>query len=473
MAAQTNQLPVAGRLGLKIAATATLIGFVYGYDQGSIATALLFLTPDLHLSTFQATVVVTAVSVGTLVGALAGGNIANAIGRKRAMMAIAIGYALFSGLQALAFNAESLALVRFLLGLVVGVSIVAAPAFIAESTPKRIRGRMLVAFQIATISGIVVSYFIGLALAASENWRLILGLAAVPAIIAGLMLRSLPDTSRWYLMKGRRAEALDVLRRVDPEEDAEAQVSAIEDDLESTHKGSYTQLFRPPLRRAGIFVVGLGLLVQLTGINAIVYYSPTILKQVGFPSATDAILAAALLQAAGLVACIIAALIVDRWGRRPVLLSGVATMAFANAVLILAFAGGTRPALAFIGILLFLIGFSFGYGALVWVYVAESMPAQMRAIGGSALLTADLFANVVVGLFFLNAFQALGGALTFGIFFALAIISIAFIALLAPETKGRPLENIRAFWENGGRWPTHAPERGPLHADGTPEGQGM
>ncbi len=468
MTAQIDPLPPTGRLGLKIAFTATLIGAVYGYDQGSIATALLFLEPDFGLSTFQVTVVVAAVSVGALVGALVGGNIANAVGRKRAMMVIAVGYAVFSGLQALTVNAVSLALVRFLLGLVVGVSIVAAPAYIAESTPKRIRGRMLVAFQIATISGIVVSYFVGLALAGSENWRLILGLAAVPAAIAGLLLRTLPDTSRWYLMKGRRAEALDVLRRVDPEEDAESQARAIEEDLASTHKGSYAQLFRPPLRRAGLFVIGLGLLVQLTGINAIVYYSPTILKQVGFTSATDAIFAAALLQAAGLVACITAALIVDRWGRRPVLLSGVTTMAVANAVLIAAFAGGTRPALAFAGILLFLVGFSFGYGALVWVYVAESLPAQMRAIGGSALLTADLFANVVVGLFFLNALDALGGALTFGIFLVLAVISIAFIATLAPETKGRPLENIRSFWENGGRWPTNGSEGAMLPAEGSP-----
>ncbi len=447
-----------GRLGLKIAASATIIGVVYGYDQGSIATALLFLRPELGLSTLMVTIVVTAVSVGTLAGALAGGRIANAIGRKRSMMVIAIGYTLFSGLQALTVNGPSLAAVRFLLGIVVGISIVAAPAFIAESAPKRIRGRMLVGFQIATISGVVVSYFVGLALAGTGNWRLILALAAVPAVAAALLLRTLPDTSRWYLMKGRRREALDVLRRVDPEEDAEAQVRLIEADLADTDKGSYGQLFRPPLRRAGIFVIGLGLLVQLTGINAIVYYSPTILKQVGFPSDTDAILAAALLQTAGLLACITAALIVDRWGRRPVLMSGVATMAIANAVLIGAFSGGTRPVLAFVGILLFLIGFSFGYGALVWVYVAESLPAQMRAIGGSALLAADLFANIVIGLFFLNALEALGGARTFAVFLVLALISIVFIAILAPETKGRRLEDIRSFWANGGHWPDRPPD---------------
>jgi MFS transporter, SP family, galactose:H+ symporter len=151
--------------------------------------------------------------------------------------------------------------------------------------------------------------------------------------------------------------------------------------------------------------------------------------------------------------------VVDRWGRRPTLLTGVGTMALANGVLILAFALGPSPVLAFVGILLFIVGFNFGYGSLVWIYASESFPARLRTQGGSAMLTSDLLANFIVGVVFLNALGALGGALTFGIFMVLALFSLIFIYRLAPETKGRQLESIRTYWYNGGRWPEEAETR--------------
>ena len=117
---------------------------------------------------------------------------------------------------------------------------------------------------------------------------------------------------------------------------------------------------------------------------------------------------------------------------------------------------GGDPVLAFVGILLFVVGFNFGYGSLVWIYASESFPARLRTQGGSAMLTSDLFANFIVGVVFLNALGALGGSLTFGIFMVLALLSLIFIYRLAPETKGRQLESIRRYWYNGGRWPEEA-----------------
>ena len=133
-------------------------------------------------------------------------------------------------------------------------------------------------------------------------------------------------------------------------------------------------------------------------------------------------------------------------------------MAVANAILILAFALGPSPVLAFIGILLFIVGFNFGYGSLVWIYASESFPARLRTQGGSAMLTSDLFANFLVGVIFLNALGALGGSVTFAIFLILALLSLVFIYRLAPETKGRQLESIRHYWYNGGRWPEEEAE---------------
>ncbi len=134
-------------------------------------------------------------------------------------------------------------------------------------------------------------------------------------------------------------------------------------------------------------------------------------------------------------------------------------MAAANAILILAFALGPSPVLAFVGILLFVIGFNFGYGSLVWVYASESFPTRLRTQGGSAMLTSDLLANFIIGVVFLNALGALGGSVTFAIFLALAMFSLLFIYRLAPETKGRQLESIRHYWYNGGRWPDETDAR--------------
>ena len=441
------------RLNILIATTAAIVGLIYGYDLGSIASALLFLVPAFDLSTFMTSVVTSAVVLGQLLGALFAGRISNTIGRKRTMLYVALGYAVFAGLQGLSPNEWFLTVVRFLLGFAIGVSIVVAPAYIAESAPMRVRGSMLVTFQIATTSGIAIAYFVGAALAGTESWRLILSLSAIPAVIVLLLVVRLPDTARWLLMNGQREEAVDLLRRVNPDMDSEREADLIEEDLSYEEKGSFSELFQGRFRKAGLFVVGLGFLVQITGINAIVYYSPTIIQQVGVTSPTGAIIATGFVQVAGVIAEIAAFLVVDRWGRRPTLLTGISTMAFANLLLVFAYGLGLSAAFTLIGILLFTIGFSFGYGSLVWVYASESFPSRLRTQGGSAMLTADLFANFIVGVVFLSALGALGGSLTFGIFLLLSLFAIAFVYALAPETKGRQLEAIRSYWYNGGRWP--------------------
>jgi MFS family permease len=254
-------------------------------------------------------------------------------------------------------------------------------------------------------------------------------------------------------MNDQREEALDLVGKVQGDVAPEEEVERIEEDLAYEEKGSFLEIFQGRFRLASFFVITLGFLVQITGINAIVYYSPTIITQVGVEDPFRAIVVNGFIQVAGVVAVVVSFLVVDRWGRRPTLLTGVGTMAVANALLIVAFALGPSPVLAFIGILLFIIGFNFGYGSLVWIYASESFPARLRTQGGSAMLTSDLLANFIVGVVFLSALGALGGSLTFGIFLVLAIVSWVFIYALAPETKGRQLESIRQYWYNGAKWP--------------------
>lgn len=442
-----------GRFGVFVGVAATSVGLIYGYDTGAIAPALLFLGEDLSLGTVGKQVVASSVAAGQIVGALAGGRVANRFGRRATLVGVVLAFALFAILSGVAPTAWFLTAARFLLGLAIGVSLVVAPLFVAESSPATIRGALLALYQVSVIAGIVIAYFVGVGLAAVQGWRWILALSALPAVVVLAVVIRLPDTPRWYLMQGRREEAYKTLKRAEPSRNTDEGLRLIEEDLRHGERGTFRELFARPFTKAGVFVVVFGFLVQITGINGIVYYSPTILQDVGFDSATEAIIGAAFVQVAGLVSVAAALFMVDRWGRRPCIISGITVMVVANAVLIASFVIGQSPALSLAGIFLFVIGFNFGFGVLVWVYSSESLPARLRGVGASALLATDLTANLIIGLVFLSMFRALGGATMFSIFLALAVFALLFVFRYAPETKGRELEEIRGYWENDAHWP--------------------
>src|SRR6478672_11977510 len=211
-----TDLKASSRLGLLVAASAATVGVIYGYDQSNIAGALLPLTTEFQLSTHDQELVTTAVVVGQIAGALGGGALANRIGRKASMLLVALGFGVFSLLSGLAFSVPTLLAARLLLGVTVGVSIVVAPVFVAESAPTKVRGAMLVLYQVATVVGIIAGYLVAWAFAGAGSWRLLLGLAAVPAALVVLMLLRLPDTARWYMLRGRTDEARKVLAALDP-----------------------------------------------------------------------------------------------------------------------------------------------------------------------------------------------------------------------------------------------------------------
>ena len=271
------------RLGLLVAVSAATVGIIYGYDSSNIGGALLFITKEFNLSVGQQQLVTTAVVVGEVVGALFGGALANRIGRKRSMVLVAGTFALFSLLSALAWSVPSLIVARLLLGLTIGVSVVVVPVFVAESAATKVRGALLVLYQVATVIGIILGYLVAWALAQTESWRWMLGLAAIPGALITVTLLRLPDTARWYMMRGRRAEARKTLAQVEgPGVDLDAELDDMQAALSQGKKGSWRDMIRKPFLRATIFVVGLGFFVQITGINAIVYYSPRIFEAMGF-----------------------------------------------------------------------------------------------------------------------------------------------------------------------------------------------
>ena len=386
------------RRRLLIAVTAATLGVICGYDLSNIAGALLFITNDFSLTVRKQELLTTMVVIGEICGALSGGVLANAIGRKRSMMLVAGGYAVFSLLGAAAASMPWLMTARMLLGMTIGLSATVTPVYIAESAPARLRGSLLVTYQVATILGIIGRYLSAFALADSGSWRWMLGLAAVPALLVLPLLANMPDTARWYLFKNRVDDARTALLRVEPNRDVEQELAEIADAMREERGGSILEMLRLPYLRATVFVVGIGFFAELSGINGIIYYSPLLFQAMGFEGNFSLLVLPALIQLASLAAVLASLLLVDRIGRRPILLSGIAAMIVGDAIMIGVFAAKSTAVsgLGYVGLITFTMGFTFGFGALVWVYAGESFPAHLRSLGSSAMLTANLTANALI-----------------------------------------------------------------------------
>lgn len=451
-----------------VAISAATLGVIYGYDSSNVAGAQLYFQDYFGLQGNDEAVetIVTATVYGELLGVLAGGFIINRLGRKPTIAGVACGYVVFCLASAFAVSPVMLGVARLLLGVMIGVSLVAVPIFVAESMPARIRGATLVAYQVAAVVGIIAGYLAALALSGlteSVSWRIMLGLAALPAVLLIPALLRLPETARYLVLRGRIDEARASLRRTTPAEDVEAVLAGIQTALATEGRGHLREMFRKPYLRATVFVVGLGFFIQITGINATVAYGPRIFQAMGIETKAQSILMSTLVQCIALVAVLASMSVVDRWGRRPILLTGITIMIASQLLMAVTFAtqqgdafSPTQVVLGFLGLAGINIGFVFGFGALVWVYSSESFPSRMRGYGSSAMLGSDLLANIIIVQFFLTVLGTIGGAWSFGIFAILAMLAWVFVWRLAPETKGRELESIQGYWENGGKWP--APE---------------
>ncbi|MEK9736623.1 MAG: sugar porter family MFS transporter [Candidatus Nanopelagicales bacterium] len=445
----TSSIP---RSAWVVAISASTLGVIYGYDGSNIAGAQLYFAEYFGIPGDGGAVetIVTAVVYGELVGALAGGFIINRFGRRPTIIAVAIGYVVFCLASAFSVSPLMLGVSRVLLGLTIGVSLIAVPVFVAESVPARIRGATLVAYQVAAVVGIIIGYLGALALSGlteSLNWRLMLGLAAVPALLLIPALLRLPETSRWLMLKGRVDEARASLRRTDPEADIEAEIADMQAAITGERGGRIKEMLRKPYLRATVFVVGLGFFIQITGINATVAYGPKIFQAMGIDTNTESILMSTLVQAIALIAVLASMTVVDRWGRRPILLTGISIMIVSQLAMVVTFATQdgesfttAQIALGFIGLAGINIGFVFGFGALVWVYSSESFPARLRGYGSSAMLGSDLLANIIIVQFFLTVLNTIGGAWSFTLFAILAGLAWIFVWRLAPVTRGRERE---------------------------------
>jgi sugar porter (SP) family MFS transporter len=442
-----------------VAGVTFLGGLLFGYDQGVISGALPLLQADLDLSTLESEIVTSWVTLGALFGALVAGGLADRLGRRRVAVVAGVLFAAGALIEAIAPGAGVLTLGRVVTGLGVGFASVVAPLYAAEMAPKWLRGRFVSTYQLAITVGIFFAYLADDALTSSDRWRLMFALAVIPgvALVVGFLV--MPESARWLLKMGRRDDARASLVKVDGPEIADAELATLEADLEAEAlegQASWGEVFSPVLRRALWVGVGLAVFQQITGINAIIYYANEIFAEAGFTTAEAQ--AKATLYAVGatnVLATFIAVAWVDRFGRRPLLFTGLVGMALSLAAVGLSFAalenqpeGGATSTtvggiVTVLALVVFIASFAFSLGPIVWTVIAEIYPNRVRGRAMAVATAVNWLAAFLVAQFFLSIVDAIGESTTFFIFSALCVATYVFVWRLVPETKGRSLEEIQ------------------------------
>lgn len=429
------------------AAITALGGLLFGYDTGVISGALLFISKDFHnLTSFDKELLTSILLIGALIGALGAGRVADVIGRRPTVLITA---AVFVGgvlLAAFSPNYGVLVAARIIIGLAVGSASMVVPLYIGEVVPPRIRGALVSFNQLAITLGILVSYLVDYGLASSQNWRLMFGLAAIPAILmfAGMLFQK--ESPHWLVAHGREDEARRVFSRVRDEGDINAEIDEVK-ELSRREHTSFKDLLGPRIRH----VVGIGVLLavfqQITGINTVIYYAPTLLSSAGLGSSA-ALLANVVNGAVNVGMTLVAIWLLDRTGRRPLLISGTTGMAVGMVVVALTFAvggdhlKGAAALIAIFGLLLYTGSFAVGLGPVFWLLISEIYPVRIRGQAMSVATMANWGANFVVTVSFLTLLSAIGNAGTFFLFGGLSLVAVAYFWWQVPETRNRSLQEI-------------------------------
>ncbi len=440
-------------------------GGLFGYDQGVISGALHGIKRTFSLSPLLIEVVTSWVTLGALLGALAAGELADRIGRKRTVLIAGAMFTLGSLVQALAPDTVILVAGRLIVGAGVGVAAVAAPLYAAELAPTSLRGRFVSAYQLAITIGIFLAYLVDGWLSQSDAWRIMLGASAVPGLLLFAVALMAPKSPRWLMKMNRRTDAAAELRKMRPGVDFKARLDAIDTTLRREGgRASWGEVFHHQWRRPLLIGIGLAIFQQITGINAIIYYADQIFASAGFATqSSQTTVTTWAIGGVNVVATLIAIAYIDHLGRRKLLLAGLIGMATCLAVVGIAFrfigmahiAAGATPSGAGIVTLLALVGFivsfAFSMGPVTWTVINEIFPGHIRGRGVAVATAVNWASAFLVSQFFLTLVGAVGNSLSFGLFALFCVVAWVWIYFRVPETKGQSLEQVQQLWKEAPR----------------------
>jgi SP family arabinose:H+ symporter-like MFS transporter len=426
---------------------AAIGGLIFGFDTAIVAGATRYLKDQFALTSLQEGWAVSVVLIGCMFGAGLAGPISDRIGRKRFMLISAVLFFISALGCAFPQNIFQFVVFRFIGGLGIGSASILAPLYIAEVSPARVRGALVSVNQMAIVTGILLAYFVNWAFAGvgPTNWRWMYGMGALPSVVFFLLLLRVPESPRWLVKQNREADALGVLSRVNEPAAAAAEVRSIKETL-LLEKGSLAELFQPGFRRAIFIAVVLAVLQQITGINAILYYAPRIFERAGFER-ISAIGQSTIVGFVNMLFTVVAILLVDKVGRKPLLLVAAAGMGISQLLLGAAFKIGNLAGSAILLlILLYIAFFAMAMGPIVWVVLSEIFPTRMRGSAMAIATVALWIADFAVTLSFPVVADRLNESTAFWFYAAMCAVDFFFMLFLLPETKGRTLEEIERRW---------------------------
>jgi sugar porter (SP) family MFS transporter len=510
------------RYTIRVALIVALGGFLMGFDASVISGVVTFIEPEFALTKIQLGWSVASLTLTASIAMMVAGPLSDKLGRRPVLRIAAVLFAISAVASAVAPDFITLVVARMLGGFGVGAALIIAPMYIAEIAPAAVRGRMVSFNQLNIVIGISAAFFTNyviLRLGQSDlawaeamrlgewNWRWMLGIEALPAVIYFVALFSVPESPRWLLMRGREDEARATLEKVGGQAQAEADIAAVKASLheeQTTERAALRELFRPAMRLVLTIGISVAILQQLTGINSVFFYAPMIFEQSGI--GTDAsFMQAVLVGLVNLVFTVLAILFIDRLGRRPLLGFGLAGIAACMLLLSWGFGSATytltsesiaalpaelnsealqpvldqtyesdvdfrqalvaavgkdafqrhqsalvsaaismNPMIILIGILGFVASFAISLGPVMWVLFSELFPNQVRGLAISFVGLINSAVSFLVQLVFPWELENLGNSITFLIYGLVAIVGLVIVARLLPETKGKSLEELEA-----------------------------
>ena len=425
--------------------TASLGGLLFGFDTAVISGAEKTIQQLFQLDGFWHGFTVAIALIGTLVGALIAGKPADIMGRKKALLVIAVLYAISALGSALTQSWVGFLIYRFIGGVGVGASSVIGPMYIAEISPARLRGRLVTSFQLNIVAGILLSYFSNYwisQLVEHDAWRWMLGVIAIPAVIFFVLIFFIPDSPRWLVLKNRHDDAIKVLRRISTD-DPLVQVKEIEASVEKKdgiqRERLFTKMYRVPI----ILAMLVAMFNQLTGINAIMYYAPRIFEMVGYAK-NSALLQSISVGVTLFVFTVLGMFLVDRAGRKKLLLIGSVGMVFFLGMVAKTIFSTTHGSIMMLIYLSgFIVFFSFSQGTVIWVFISEIFPNSVRAKGQTLGSFTHWTMAVIISWLFPAIAESSNGGWAFAFFSVAMVLQFFIVWKFFPETKGKSLEQIQ------------------------------
>lgn len=432
-----------------LAMVAAISGLLFGFDTAVINGVLLFLRRQFALTDLTTEIAASALLLGCLLGAAGASLTGDRVGRKTLLLISALLFALSTVVAALASGVVVFSLGRLAGGLAIGLASVLTPVYIAEIAPAANRGLLISLNQLAIVIGILIAYLMNWKLAAlgDSSWRWMLGTAAVPSLLFCIGLLAIPESPRWLISHHQKERGRAVLASIFGAEQAETEVQAVE-QAAAQEEGSWGEVFsRENRKRLGIAVT-LAVLCQITGINTVLYYGSILMSEhFKGQSLGGTLLANVIIGLTNLLGTIAAMALLDRWGRRAMLLMATAGMTASLTLLVVSYSLGLAPSWMLTSIVLYVGFFAFAMGPVPWIILSEIFPTKIRG-RAAAIATSALWSGTLLVTFtFLSLLHAFGVAGTFGIYAVLSLASFVYIWRKVPETKGRTLEEIQKDWE--------------------------